>query len=419
MALRALQSTASGTGPVGGSGTIDTIPRWSGASTLGDSLLSQSGAIVTNGGTFRAASGTVSEPGYTFSASSGTGMYRATSDAILRFGVSGSYAFGVTAAGNFGINTPSPAFKLDVAGTVRVANGTNFATNDGGVLLQSGNGYKIGFDSIGSTVGYIRYNVDTAGTTIHGHVFSAGAIASPTNLMLIRGDGNVGIGTTSPLWKNHTVGAGLLLSGTAYNLAAVNQDQSTYRGVSLGYDTSGQIGVIASTGASSSLAFWTNNAGTWGERARIDSSGNLILNTATTGATIQAAGSQQGLKLPATPGNTDTQALDCYQENAAWTPALTGFGGTAPTVFASTCTRIGRMVICNIVLTATGGNTYSASYATPTTISLPVASAALCAATLAQGTNQVPNATVSGGNILVPTFALTTVATVITATYYV
>jgi hypothetical protein len=125
-----------------------------------------------------------------------------------------------------------------------------------------------------------------------------------------------------------------------------------------------------------------------------------------------------GLKLPATPGNPDTQALDAYQENAAWTPTPTGFGGTAPTVFASSCTRIGRLVICNIVLTATGGNPYSSTYS-GTTINLPVAAAALCAATLSQGTNSVPNATVSGGNILLPTFALTTVATVVTALYYV
>jgi hypothetical protein len=125
-----------------------------------------------------------------------------------------------------------------------------------------------------------------------------------------------------------------------------------------------------------------------------------------------------GLKLPATPGNPDTQTLDAYQESTAWTPVVTGAGGTTPTVFASTCTRIGRLVICNIVLTATGGNTYSSTYST-TTINLPVAAAALCAATLAQGTNAVPNATVSGGNILLPTFALTTVATVVTALYYV
>jgi hypothetical protein len=133
---------------------------------------------------------------------------------------------------------------------------------------------------------------------------------------------------------------------------------------------------------------------------------------------VNASVATWGLKLPDTPGNGDTQTLDCYKENAAWTPTPTGFGGTAPTVFASSCTRIGRLVICNIVLTATGGNTYSSTYS-GTTINLPVAAADLCAATLAQGTNAVPNATVSGGNILLPTFALTTVATVVTALYYV
>jgi hypothetical protein len=197
--------------------------------------------------------------------------------------------------------------------------------------------------------------------------------------MRLNSSGNVGIGTASPSAKLEVPFTGSL-AGMRIQISSANYFNATNH-------------------------FFR----TLGDNNLVQISGNYI------DASFQA---NYGLRLPATPGNPDTQTLDAYQESTAWTPVVTGAGGTTPTVFASTCTRIGRLVICNIVLTATGGNTYSSTYST-TTINLPVAAAALCAATLAQGTNAVPNATVSGGNILLPTFALTTVATVVTALYYV
>ena len=46
MALRALQGPTGGGTPVGGSGTTNTIPRWTGPSTLGDSGLIDDGSAV-------------------------------------------------------------------------------------------------------------------------------------------------------------------------------------------------------------------------------------------------------------------------------------------------------------------------------------------------------------------------------------
>ena len=46
MALRALQGPAGGAPPVGGSGTLNTIPRWTGATTLGDSIITQDGTSI-------------------------------------------------------------------------------------------------------------------------------------------------------------------------------------------------------------------------------------------------------------------------------------------------------------------------------------------------------------------------------------
>jgi hypothetical protein len=117
-----------------------------------------------------------------------------------------------------------------------------------------------------------------------------------------------------------------------------------------------------------------DSVGGSGERARIDSSGNLILNTANTGATIQAAGSQQGLKLPNAPGNTDPNTLDCYADGGTansggvtWTPALR-FGGATTGITGSQVgryTRIGNMVFAQgtIALSSKGSATGAASIA--------------------------------------------------------
>jgi hypothetical protein len=84
-----------------------------------------------------------------------------------------------------------------------------------------------------------------------------------------------------------------------------------------------------------------------------------------------------GLRLPATPGNADTQTLDCYQENPlastagnGWTPTLSAaatWGGTQPTVDYARYIRIGSLVFCEVRLS---GAAISATYGS-TTISQP------------------------------------------------
>jgi hypothetical protein len=73
----------------------------------------------------------------------------------------------------------------------------------------------------------------------------------------------------------------------------------------------------------------------------------------TTGLVFDASGNQQGLKLPATPGNADTQTLDAYSEGT-WAPTLVTFTGTTPTVSAN-FTRVGRSVTYNVKISPTGG----------------------------------------------------------------
>ena len=197
-----------------------------------------------------------------------------------------------------------------------------------------------------------------------GLLFATGA----TERMRIDATGNVGIGTASP-------------SSLGTNYATLDIRGSAGGGIRAGtpsimsYMYADASGWNVATSTALPIIFYTNNT----ERARIDSSGNLILNTANTGATIQAAGTSQGLKLPATPGNADSQTLDCYQENPlattagnGWTPTLSAaatWGGTQPNVTYARYVRMGSMVFCEVKLTM-GAGTMTSTYGL-TTIDSP------------------------------------------------
>jgi len=98
----------------------------------------------------------------------------------------------------------------------------------------------------------------------------------------INNGGRLGVGTNAPGMKVDAFG-GASLSGTSFGVIRGCQDQTDYRGAALGYDTSGQIGVLysESNGSPSSLAFWTYSGSAWGERVRMTGSGNLLVNTQT------------------------------------------------------------------------------------------------------------------------------------------
>jgi hypothetical protein len=97
--------------------------------------------------------------------------------------------------------------------------------------------------------------------------------------MTLDNSGNLSIGATSTAAKLGVAGTGFNVVGNAYGVASFIQDTTTARGVFMGYDSTGQIGTISSSsaGAASNLAFWTYSGSAWGERARIDSSGNLLV----------------------------------------------------------------------------------------------------------------------------------------------
>ena len=153
---------------------------------------------------------------------------------------------------NVGIGTVSPTAKLQVnSGSGQMAN--FFGNNANNYIAISDNNGSTSA-TIGSIAGGNLYTY-TAG---YSAFYTGGA-----EKMRIDSSGNVGIGTSSPSTRLNLVGA--TNTGLAINDGTVN---------TILYNSSNAQGTVGTT-TNHPMTFFTNNA----ERARIDSSGNLLVGT--------------------------------------------------------------------------------------------------------------------------------------------
>lgn len=344
-------ATAGGGVPVGGSGAAGYVAKWTAATTLGGS--------TTTGAT--------------------ASLY-------------------VDATGQVGIGTASPANKLTVAGNISLQN----------------SGYLAFSAAAASSANYALYG-DTAATVLNGP--SSGFIAFDINNIeyaRINSAGNVGIGTASPAALLHVNGnqiGGAGASVTPYAQALFGPSSSYTMWWKTNATAGGGIIGTAGPGMQFYVVSGSPNAPTALQVANFDSTGNFILGAAT-GVSIQAAGTNQGLKLATTPGNTDPNTLDCYKEDT-WTPTLSAaasWGGTQPTVSVARYVRIGSTVHCTVVLV--GAPNFSSTYLA-TTITAPFSATYNAAVPISSGATAFGCAqhNAGGTTLFLPTFGVVGAAT--------
>ena len=317
--------------------------------TIG-SLSAAGFGLLAAGDTLTAALGSASTPGITFTGDLNTGIYSPGADQIA-ISTGGTGRLFVSSAGLVGIGTSSPGTYLSIAATATDPTGLE---GSAAFSINSNQTPKFQFGVGTSTIGYSAWIQNSVGNTNY-------------SLSLQPRGGNVGVGTTSPGTPLEVQGSGS--SGVQDNLtlyypAAFGGDSSGPRMLLAGNNVSGTKvnysaiwGLIATNTAGSHsghLVFGTTTGGALTEKARIDSSGRLLVGTTTantSGAKLQTV---DGITFPATQvASADPNTLDDYEEGT-WTPAIAGTtlaGAGTYSVQVGRYTKIGNTVTAHFNLT--------------------------------------------------------------------
>ena len=105
---------------------------------------------------------------------------------------------------------------------------------------------------------------------------------------------------------------------------------------------------------SASLTFSTCNAGTVSSALYISPTGNVQLYQAN--RVFDAASVGQGIRLPSTPGNSDPNVLDAYEEGT-FTPVYNGVGVVGTVTFAGAYQRVGNQITVYVTITTAAAST--------------------------------------------------------------
>jgi hypothetical protein len=288
-------------------------------------------------------------------------MGREIMAALKRFQV-GSDGDGVTVGGSLVVSGSTTL--TTVSATVVQSDTVNEKTSAAGVtidgVLLKDNGVVTGAGTVSAPVYSTTGDLNTgiffpAADTI---AFAEGGVEA----MRIDSSGNVGINNTSP--GSYDSSSRMVVGGTSGTNSIT---------ISSGSTASGQIlfangtsvpniynGILRYDHSANAMVFFTNAAT---ERARIDSSGNLLVGITTARANAGDVQVSKGISFPATQSaQSDANTLDDYEEGT-FTPTMFGSisaGTTTYVLQVGKYTKIGNVVFVNVIISwsaATGTGT--------------------------------------------------------------
>ena len=199
--------------------------------------------------------GAVGTPSYTFTGDTNTGIFSPAAD-TLAFVEGGVEAMRIDSSGNVGIGTSSPSSRLTITGG-------NTEIRDGNYLLlrPSGNAWDMRLQATGTQL----------------DILSGGALGSP--IMSLLNGGNVGIGTSSPGSKLDVVAQDAIRATGFQPFLTLRDSSDSNKGSRI--QTASAITIFYND---------TTGGGTYTERMRIDSSGNVGIGTASPSAKLDVNG---------------------------------------------------------------------------------------------------------------------------------
>jgi len=315
------------TGTITGSGTANKVTKFTGATAIGDGPITFAtndstfaGKILVGTGATAAASlnaFTTTVSANLFSAlrvieNTGASSYwdiGATNGAstILNFyhnaattpKITFTHLGGATFAGNVGIGYTSPASILHVGSTGTNAYSTTITkgSNMKGIIntLSNNADDMVGiYFATGTTTegthwsgitGSRSDNASHWGTQLnfYTHANDVAAINDATQKMVIKGDGNVGIGTTSPL------GILQLNVDSDHSIMRITAGDSSIAGIDFGKTSDIDDARIRYYNSTRYMEFFVAN----GERMRITSAGNVGIGTNSPASTLEVDGNIQ------------------------------------------------------------------------------------------------------------------------------
>jgi hypothetical protein len=207
----------------------------------------------------------------------------------LIFGTSGTEHMRLDSAGNVGIGTSSPAYKLDVSSSANSTNVIAVTNTDTTTANYSTQAY-FRLNVAGNHIGGLKSTARNLGglstpalylTTAGAYPIAFGLNDSATPSMVLDTSGNLGIGTASPTSILDVYG------GDIY-IRLPGASSSTFRGIRFSSDTTG-VGFVRSNASTGELRTEAGFSGFGGfatfytdgsERMRIDVPGNVGIGTA-------------------------------------------------------------------------------------------------------------------------------------------
>ena len=220
--------------------------------------------------------GTALAPSIAFAADKNTGIYGTGSD-VLALVTAGENRLHITAGGLVGIGTSSPSSKLEIGGATNGSALTFSCTSSSPATerLLASVDYKTG--NIGSTTMFAAYSVagfaDNASTL---RFYTDTGTGTQQERLRITGAGNVGIGSTGPSELLHVNGNALiedrlllqrLQSSDNLSVLTFADTLTGSKSNNLSFGNPGGFDLLFHTGGV--------------EKARIDSSGRLLVGTST------------------------------------------------------------------------------------------------------------------------------------------